>query len=578
MSDQPNTASPPASEPPAAEPRAAAPQAAQPQAAQPQAAQPQTVTPRSTAPSDPGAIDDAKLDPALIRLAATVMLGAIMVILDTTIVSVAIHALGNEFDTSLSTISWVTTGYLLALAVVIPLAGWSVQRFGAVRMWNISLSLFVLGSVLCGVAWSAQALIAFRILQGIGGGMIMPICMTLLAQAAGPKRMNRVMSIVGVPTLIAPVLGPVIGGLIVDHLSWRWIFYVNVPIGAVALFLAWRVLPRGDRGSASHRLDVPGLALISPGLAALVYGLSEAGNGGGFGAAKVQVSIAVGLVLLVGFVVHALRHDNALLDLRLFRNRTFTVASVATFVIGAMLFGALFLLPLYWQVARGESASDAGLLLAPQGLGAMISMAIAGRVADRRGPRAVVPVGMALSLLGTLAFTQVDGHTNIALLTGALFARGLGFGAAMMPAMAAAYATLEPSAVPRATTTLNILQRVGGSLATALVAVELQHAITHRLPGVTGGSALAESAGVKLPGPIADQVGEAFGVTFWWIVALTAVGFVASLFLPGRPASAALLGGPAALDASDSADASGGAGGDGAAEPVTPHAAPVAVE
>ncbi|ETA01526.1 hypothetical protein CcI6DRAFT_03001 [Frankia sp. CcI6] len=465
-------------------------------------------------------------------------------ILDTTIVSVAIHALGNEFHTSLSTISWVTTGYLLALAVVIPLAGWSVERFGATRMWNISLALFVAGSALCGLAWSAGTLIAFRVLQGLGGGMIMPICMTLLAQAAGPQRIGRVMSIIGVPMLIAPVLGPVIGGLIVDHLSWRWIFYVNVPIGVLALFLSWRVLPRDDRGSAHHRLDLPGLALISPGLAALVYGLSEAGNGGGFGAAKVQVSIAVGVVLLAGFVVHALRRDGALLDMRLFGDRVFSIASVTTFVIGAMLFGAMFLLPLYYQVARGQSASDAGLLMAPQGLGAMISMAIAGRVSDRRGARSVVPLGMVLALLGTLLFTQVDAHTNEVLLAFSLFVRGLGFGATMMPAMGAAYATLGQAAVPRATTTLNILQRVGGSLATALVAVELQHAIASRLPGVGGEGALAESAGVKLPGPVADKVAEAFGVTFWWVVALTAVGFVASLFLPGRPA-ATVAHGPA---------------------------------
>ncbi|WP_101833135.1 DHA2 family efflux MFS transporter permease subunit [Frankia canadensis] len=509
---------------------------------------------------------DARLDPALIRLSATVMLGAIMVILDTTIVSIAIHALGNEFHTSLSTISWVTTGYLLALAVVIPMAGWAVERFGATRMWTISLTLFVVGSALCGMAWSAEALIAFRILQGLGGGMIMPICMTLLAQAAGPQRIGRVMSIIGVPMLIAPVLGPVVGGLIVDHLSWRWIFYVNVPIGVIALIAAWRVLPRTDRGSASHRLDVPGLALISPGLAALVYGLSEAGNGGGFGSLKVQISVAIGLVLLAGFVVHALRRDGALLDLRLFRNRGFSVASVATFIIGAMLFGAMFLLPLYYQIARGQSASDAGLLMAPQGLGAMIAMAIAGRVSDRRGPRAVVPLGMLLSLLGTLVFTQVDGHTNEALLALALFVRGLGFGAAMMPAMSAAYATLAPAAVPRATTTLNILQRVGGSLATALVAVELQHAVAHRVGGGSGAGALAESAGAKLSGPIADKVGEAFGVTFWWVVALTAVGLVASVFLPGRsrPASAAGSDTPATTPADVQA--------------ASPHPEPVTVD
>ncbi|WP_410173551.1 DHA2 family efflux MFS transporter permease subunit [Frankia nepalensis] len=485
----------------------------------------------------------ARLDPALLKLSATVMLGAMMVILDTTIVSVAIHALGSEFETSLSTISWVTTGYLLALAVVIPLAGWSVERFGATRMWNLSLSLFILGSALCGLAWSAEALVVFRVLQGFGGGMIMPICMTLLAQAAGPQRMARVMSIIGVPTLLAPVLGPVIGGVIVDNLSWRWIFYVNLPVGALALFLSWRMLPRGDRGSAHHRLDVPGLALVSPGLAALVFGLSEAGNDGGFGTAKVQVSIAVGVVLLVGFVVHALRRADPLLDMRMFRNRAFSLASVATFVIGAMLFGAMFLLPLYYQVVRGQSAMDAGLMLVPQGIGVMLTMPLAGRIADRRGAGYVVPVGMVLTLLGTIAFTQVDGHTSEVLLAACLFVRGLGFGAAMMPSMGAAFETLAPSEVPRATTTLNILQRVGGSVATALVAVWLQRGIASRLPGVDAAeNALSVSAGAKLPDQIADRVGEAFGATFWWIIGLSVLGFVASLFLPRRPAPPAAPG------------------------------------
>ncbi|MBL7491082.1 DHA2 family efflux MFS transporter permease subunit [Frankia sp. AgB1.9] len=481
----------------------------------------------------PGPVpDDGKLDPALLRLCGTVMLGAIMVILDTTIVSVAIRDLGKEFDTSLSTISWVTTGYLLALAVVIPLSGWAVERFGATRMWNISLTMFIVGSALCGLAWSAPVLVGFRVLQGLGGGMIMPICMTLLARSAGPTRINRVMSIIGVPTLIAPVLGPVIGGLIVDNLSWRWIFYVNLPIGALALFLSWRVLPRDDRGSSSNRLDLAGLALISPGLAGVVYGLSEAGNGGGFGSLKVELSIIIGLVLLVGFVLHALRAQHPLLDMKLFSNKDFSLASVATFVIGAVLFGALFLLPLYYQVDRGLSASTAGLLLAPQGLGAMIAMSFSGRIADRRGPGSVVPVGMALTLIGTIPFTMVGGHTNELLLAAVLFVRGLGFGAAMMPAMAAAYQTLAPSAVPRATTTLNILQRVGGSVATALVAVELQHNIASRLPGVGGGKSTLAVAGAKLPGPVADKVASAFGATFWWVIGLSAVGFVASLFLP----------------------------------------------
>src|SRR5919202_3941726 len=195
------------------------------------------------------------IDRELARLASVVVLGTIMSILDTTIVNVAIETLGRDLHASLTAIQWVSTGYLLALATVIPLTGWSMQRFGARRMWMLSVILFLLGSALCGVAWSTGSLIVFRALQGFGGGMIMPIGQAILAQAAGPQRMGRVMSVIGVPTLLGPILGPVIGGLIVDNASWRWIFYVNVPVVVLALFLAKRVL-HADHGRAeAGRLD-----------------------------------------------------------------------------------------------------------------------------------------------------------------------------------------------------------------------------------------------------------------------------------------------------------------------------------
>src|SRR4051794_12108991 len=189
-----------------------------------------------------------------------------MSILDTTIVNVAIETLGRELGSSLSAIQWVSTGYLLALATVIPLTGWAMERFGGRNTWMLSVALFLVGSTLCGLAWSTTSLIFFRVLQGFGGGMIMPVGQAILAQAAGPQRMGRIMSVIGVPTLLAPILGPVIGGLIVDNASWRWIFFVNVPVGLIALALAYRILPRSEaRRERSAPLDVTGLALLSPG-------------------------------------------------------------------------------------------------------------------------------------------------------------------------------------------------------------------------------------------------------------------------------------------------------------------------
>src|SRR6266700_3155007 len=217
-------------------------------------------------------------------LGAVVVLGMIMTVLDLTIVNVAVPTLGSDFNASISTIQWVMTGYMLAFASVIPLTGWASERFGAKRVWIGSLLLFMLGSGLAATAWSIGSLIGFRVLQGLGAGMILPVGQTILAQAAGPQRMGRVMSVIGVPMLLAPVLGPVIGGAIISAANWRWIFFINLPIGVLAVLAAWKLLPEA-RPQLGQRLDLRGLALLSPGIAVFLYGMSEAGNAGGFASA-----------------------------------------------------------------------------------------------------------------------------------------------------------------------------------------------------------------------------------------------------------------------------------------------------
>src|SRR5215203_2333260 len=236
-------------------------------------------SPSSTTTSSPGG---DKLDKALMRVAWVVVLGAIMSILDVTVVNVAINTLAREFETTLPTIQWVATGYTLALATVIPLTGWAADRFGTKRLYLTSITLFVLGSMLSGLAWSATSLIGFRVLQGFGGGMLMPLGMTILTQAAGPHRVGRVMAIIGVPMLLGPIFGPILGGWLVDDFSWRWIFFINLPIGIAALIASFRILAR-DVPQPGHRLDWLGLGLLSPGLALLIYGLAETSGDGGFG-------------------------------------------------------------------------------------------------------------------------------------------------------------------------------------------------------------------------------------------------------------------------------------------------------
>jgi EmrB/QacA subfamily drug resistance transporter len=473
-----------------------------------------------------------KLDREIIVIASVVVVGAIMSILDTTIVNVALATLSRDLHASLSTIQWVATGYLVALATVIPMTGWAAERFGAKRLWMIVVALFVAGSALSGLAWSAGSLIFFRVLQGLGGGMIMPAGMTILAQAAGPQRIGRVMSVVGAPMLLGPILGPVLGGLILQHLSWRWIFYVNVPIGALALLLAWKLLPRSEP-QHGEQLDLVGLALLSPGLAAIVFGLSETSSHGGLAYIWAWVPIVVGVALVAGFVWHALHaRRRPLLDLKLFRERGFAAAAVTVLLLGAALFGSLLVLPLYLQVDRGQSTLATGLLLAPQGIGAALTMPISGRLTDRIGGGPVVLFGMIVMTLATIGLTRLTAHTSFVLTTAILLVRGVGLGCSMMPAMASAFSTISRAAVPRATTALNVLQRVGGSIGTALLAVVLENQIRANIPHAVGlGGGAVQPLPPAVRSHIAVPLTNAFTTTFWVAAVLTAVAIVPAIVL-----------------------------------------------
>jgi EmrB/QacA subfamily drug resistance transporter len=449
------------------------------------------------------------------EIAAIVIVGSIMSILDTTIVNVALSRLGRELHSSIGNIQWVVTGYLLSLAAVIPLTGWAARRFGAKQVYLISLVLFTGGSALCGLATSTTELIVFRVMQGVGGGMILPIGQLMMAQAAGPRRMGRVMGIIAVPAMLAPIFGPALGGLILDNASWRWIFFVNLPIGLLAFPLALKRLPRSDSSkAAAGRLDVVGLLLVIVGAPSLTYGLAEIGTTGGFSSAKVIFPIIAGLALTVLFVLHELRVQAPLLDVRLYKRRTFASASFTTFCLGAALFGAMILMPLYYQQVRLESVLATGLLVGPQGLGAALMMPISGRLTDRIGGGPLALLGVTLTTVSTIPFGLIGAHTPIGVLSLWMFVRGLGIGLAFMPAMAAAFASLEPRELSHATPQMNVLQRLGGSIGTAVLAVVLQRSLASAPHPVTH----AAAAG-------------AFGTAFWWSLGISALAIVPSAIL-----------------------------------------------
>jgi EmrB/QacA subfamily drug resistance transporter len=494
-----------------------------------------------------GAPANEGLDRDTLIVAGVVILGAVMSILDTTIVNVAIDHLAVAFKSSITTIQWVVTGYTLSLAAVIPVTGWAADRFGTKRIYMTSLVLFTAGSIASGLSWSADSLIFFRVLQGLGGGMIMPAVMTIMTKKAGPHRMGRVMGVLGVPMLIAPILGPILGGWLVDDVSWRWIFFVNVPVGIIAFVLALIVLD-ADESQPSHKFDWLGMALLSPGLAVFIYGLAESSTYG-FGSAHSWAPTVVGVALIAFFFVHSWRSETPLIDIRLFVRSQAGAAAGVFLLFAISVFGTMLIVPLYFQAVRGESALSAGLLMSPGGLGAMITMPIAGRLTDRYGPAWMPVTGLPLVVIGLIPFAFVGANTPFPLLLAGNFVQGLGMGYAMMPTMTAAMRAVPPSAIARTSTAMNIVRQGGASIGTAILSVILATAISSDLSSKIGAHAgsgglatlqhLPASRHAEIVGPLA----HAFSTTFIWALALVALALVPALAMAlmqgGRTPSAA---------------------------------------
>ncbi len=447
-----------------------------------------------------------EIDPFVWRVGTVTVLGSVMSVLDTTIVNVALDPLAKALHADLTSIAWVVTAYLLAIAAVTPVAGWAARRLGTRKVYLISLALFTVGSLLCGLAWSTTSLVVARVLQGAGGGLLMPVGQMIIVKAAGHGNLGRVMGILAVPTVLAPVVGPTLGGLLLETVSWRAIFLINLPIGAVAYYLGLKILPH-DEGHPTYRLDVTGLVLAPVGLSLLTYGLSETASQPALLRPGVVLPILVGIALLAAFGWHALRIEHPLLDLRLFTDRIYTMASIGTFVNGAIQLGGLIILPLYLQDARGESAVRTGLLVAPTAVGVVLVMKYAGRLADTYGGGRLALFGNAVLLLGTVPLILLDAHTSYAVIVVAMFVRGVGAGFVSMPLITAALVSLHISKSQDASAQLNVLQRIGASLGTAIFVVILQR---------------QARAGAEA---------QAFGDAFGWVLALTALALIPCFLL-----------------------------------------------
>jgi EmrB/QacA subfamily drug resistance transporter len=471
-----------------------------------------SVKPHALPPHSDSRRDD-RIDPRVWKTAGVVMLAPLMAQLDSTVVNVSLSTLAEKLNTTLTTIQWVSSGYLLALALTLPLTGWLVDRMGAKRVYLVCFSIFTLTSLFCGIATDAHTLILARILQGMAGGVLTPMAQMMMARTAG-RHLAKVMGFAVMPVMIGPILGPTLAGLILQHAGWPWIFLINLPVGVLAVLLAWRVLPPDGDLRVRRSFDVPGFLMLSPALAMLLHSLETLASGTASNLDYIWLELGVAVLLLAAFLWHAARRGGAaLIDIRLFRARSFSASAATQFLSNCMTYGGQLLFPLYLITARGYTPSRAGILLAAMGLGLICSFPWMGRLTSRYSSRNVSTAGALIGLIGTLPFMLVGTYEMPdAVICLLLFVRGVGLGAINIPSMSSAYANIEKPQLPVATTALNIVQRLGGPIATTCLAIWLHASLTTH----------------------ATSEASAFSSTFAFFCVLHALGVVAAYTIPQR--------------------------------------------
>ncbi|WP_254778154.1 DHA2 family efflux MFS transporter permease subunit [Paenibacillus sp. cl141a] len=440
-----------------------------------------------------------------------VVVGMIMVILDSTVLNVALPKFLQEFHSTLSVVQWTFTGYTLALSAVIPLAGWMIDRFGARRVFLATIVLFTAGSVLCAMAQTIEQLIIFRIVQGLGGGMVTPIGMAVIYRLAPPNKIGAVMGVLGIPILIAPAIGPVLSGWLIDYVSWQWIFLINLPIGVLAVVLGMKFLPVFPPGHAP-KLDRVGMFLAPVAFSMLAFGLNEGGTD--WTSSRTIIGLAIGIVALIGFIVVELRHKQPLLELRVFRSPDFTKGILLLWLVQIAMFGVLVLFPVYLQTVRGYSPMDTGLIMLAQAVGSIVFTPIGGRLFDKIGARPLALVGLTAVSSALFWLSQVSLDTELLILLIPLFMIGCGMGLIMM-----ALNTHVLNSAPR-----RLISRVT-SLTTAA-----QHVVTSfAVAGLTGFLAFRTNGGMANVPP--ENVASAYGDAFLITAILALIGLVLSFTL-----------------------------------------------
>ncbi|MFJ5788470.1 MDR family MFS transporter [Lysinibacillus sp. NPDC097162] len=422
-----------------------------------------------------------KKEKSLIGIAFVLVLGALAPMLDTTMTNIAVDVMMKDLNATVDSIQWVSTSYVLALGIAVPIAGWAIDYFEGKKLYLFGLLIFLIGSIIASVSSSVDLLIAGRVVQGLGSGIIVPLLSTLVVRLAGGENLGKLMSVIGIPAVLAPILGPTFGGFIIHSLNWHWIFYINVPIVILSALLIIFMLPTFKPSGSGKKLDVISILLLSGSFTSFILGISEIHAFSTGFSTKAFVALLIGVGLLITYIVYAaLKPERALVSLKLFKIKSFSASTVLLIMSGLTVNGVMFLLPLFLQNILGLSVTWSGIFLISQGIGLLVSRSLVGKLTDQFGARIVVQISAAIGIASTLPFVFFSEHTSSTLIICMLFVRGIAQGGLTISVMSDSYRNVPKELISEATTATRMLQNIGGAIGTAILATVIQHSINNQ--------------------------------------------------------------------------------------------------
>ncbi|GIN72641.1 MFS transporter [Bacillus sp. J14TS2] len=433
-------------------------------------------------------VKEPGLPKEILAAAWAIALGAIAPMFDSTMVNIAIDKLMNDFDTTLDIIQWSITGYVLALAIAVPISGWLMNRFNGKKIFVGAVIAFGVISIFIGISWDISSFIFFRLLQGFSAGIITTLMMTLLVKTAGPENVGKVMAIVSTPMIFGPILGPVIGGFIVHGASWHWIFFINVFIVLIAAPLMMKTIPDFEPFNKASKLDIFGITDLSLMSVALIYGITKAADHASFHNHDTILWLSIGLILAIIYLIYnQIRKNQTVLPMNLFTHKSFLASSIGLFLANISIMGPMLILPLFFQNFRDFTAIGAALALIPQGVGMLVTRPLIGKMIDRIGAKYVVMVSLVLSLIGSIPLIFITNQTSMVWISIVLFIRGTGVGGIMLPLTSDAYTGLDNKQLSEAGVGINIIENLGSSFGSAIIATVVATVIHGLHPTIANG-------------------------------------------------------------------------------------------